>query len=523
MLNCTLEELSTRGLDTTSNELVDKIASVGGLRDKLLARHQLKTSENQKRKNDSVSEQELRKGRRKNKAKTLFNRKDVTDAIEHEVRLRTKDLYRKANFDALTHLPNRRHFNELLDNFIKKFQDNEMPFTLLFMDLDGFKKVNDSLGHATGDELLRHVSARLLSSVRQGDIVARLAGDEFMVLLHETIDKETIEMVCKRIIKEVSRSYFFDRAEVKISTSIGIAKFPEDAKTASDLMHNADEALYLSKSAGKRTYRFYGEVQEHKPNNDLVNQARFDDAIANHMIQLQAIPQVSVDNRQLTGASLELIWQNSGLTSNHYDAWKGFLQKSGWDYSVATWVMDSALYYLKQWQASRAELNVAFPVLEALWRAEDFETHLLKKTQRLGLSPKQIHLIFDMQDLVSYDAFFTKVLQGLKRHGFQLTLKGLGETPIDFSLLAELDLDRFMMSNEWLQKAQQESAKKAWSDALILMARSLGIDVVLQGELNLEALKQYAMTGVTHSESDQWLKSTDLETFIEAIEILDAA
>ncbi len=177
---------------------------------------------------------------------------DVAYLIESEVNQRTADLYRKANYDSLTHLPNRGYFHDILDKLVQGATEKDTIFSLLFLDLDGFKQVNDTLGHHIGDELLRYVSGRLVSSVRDGDIVSRLGGDEFVILLSDVSSREDIEVICNRIVTEISRPYWFDGVEVLTSTSIGVSQFPQDSKLSSELIEQADEALYVAKSKGKK-------------------------------------------------------------------------------------------------------------------------------------------------------------------------------------------------------------------------------------------------------------------------------
>jgi len=168
---------------------------------------------------------------------------DIETMIEAQVQIRTQSLFRQANYDDLTHLPNRAYFNSTLEALVIDAQQSEGEFTLLFLDLDGFKKVNDSFGHHAGDELLRNVSARVVSAVRDGDIVSRLGGDEFVVLLAGKQARSDIENICKRIIGEVRRPYWIDNNDIQISTSIGVARYPVDASSSSELVEKIGQSV----------------------------------------------------------------------------------------------------------------------------------------------------------------------------------------------------------------------------------------------------------------------------------------
>lgn len=180
--------------------------------------------------------------------------KETQKYIHHIVEQKTAESFRQAHFDALTNLPNRAYFHQKLHDVI--LDSEHANFALLFLDLDGFKAINDNCSHQVGDELLKLVSARMQSAVREQDFISRLGGDEFCIIVSE--DKlENLKVICQRIIAEVSRDYWIEGKEIRISTSIGVALFPQDAKFANELINRADQALYHSKHLGKKQASFY--------------------------------------------------------------------------------------------------------------------------------------------------------------------------------------------------------------------------------------------------------------------------
>lgn len=193
---------------------------------------------------------------------------DTQAYIQKMIRLNSEKHMRQAHFDALTHLPNRAYFLERLHKTILDLETS--GFALLFLDLDGFKSVNDQYSHQVGDELLQLVSARLQSAVREEDFISRLGGDEFCIIVPDT-NLDHLRQVCRRIISEVSCGYWIKNNQITISTSIGIALYPKDAKFASDLINYADQALYLSKRLGKQQVHFFEEVV--KPDSEASNQS----------------------------------------------------------------------------------------------------------------------------------------------------------------------------------------------------------------------------------------------------------
>jgi len=173
-----------------------------------------------------------------------------------EQKLAQQQIEQLAHFDALTHLPNRTLFYDRLGQAIMMSKRNQRSIVLMYIDLDGFKQINDRMGHHTGDLLLMEVAKRLRLSVRESDTLARLGGDEFTVILNDTHERQDIEMLAKKIIESIDEPFDLEGHAVKIGASIGIARYPEDASTAGTLLIVADKAMYAAKAAGKNTYRF---------------------------------------------------------------------------------------------------------------------------------------------------------------------------------------------------------------------------------------------------------------------------
>jgi len=395
---------------------------------------------------------------------------NIAALIESQVQERTADLSRKAHYDALTHLPNRAYFQDILETLVQRHRETGENFTLLFLDLDGFKKVNDILGHHIGDELLRHVSARLVSSVREWDIVSRLGGDEFIVLLADTDQQELIENISQRIIQETARPFWFDEIEVKTSCSIGIAIFPTDATTATELLENADTALYASKEAGKKMFQFFEPKLSQKSPAETVLQNQFNSDLKGNHFQLIGEPQYDLKQNKASGIYITAQWTNSPMAEHNLPNWLNLLKKSQWEYSMGLWLVDSSFYYLNQWQQHHPEWVVTVPILEALWRSDDFLILLKKHAQNYQISHNQIQLEFTLKEFEIYDLYFCKMLKKLNQSGFQITLSGVGQEPLDLNLLAGLSIQEFKLAPNWIQKNLASKTGKQWIKATIQMA-----------------------------------------------------
>ena len=442
---------------------------------------------------------------------------EIAEMVETQVQMRTRELFRQANYDDLTHLPNRAYFNTTLEQLVVKAQDSKTEFVLLFLDLDGFKAVNDTLGHQAGDELLRNVSARLMSAVREGDIVSRLGGDEFVVLLADVIDKELIEGVSQRIIKEVSRPYWINSNDVEISTSIGISSYPSDGKTSTELVERADQALYVSKRSGRRTYRFYDEVakQVSSPKHVLVN--RLKASVENGEIEAVFEPQIDLTSGGIVGASITAKWNEPEIENPYLSTWVEMLNESQAGYTVGAWLMDSGLYYLQQWQKYNDAIMVSIPVIDALWQQEDLVTVLNERFASYGVLASQVQLEFTVQALNEHEELH-EVLNALTTAGYQITLSDVGKSPLDLSSLALLNLQELKLNRDWLQNTMATEKGQKWVQALVQMAKSLDICVIATGVESAEEAQQYQAMGCSMAQGNNWSAPIDANTLQQAIQ-----
>lgn len=429
---------------------------------------------------------------------------DVAYLIESEVSSRTADLYRRANYDSLTHLPNRAHLHDILENMIQGTEHKGSVFSLLFLDLDGFKAVNDTQGHHIGDELLRHVSGRLISSVREGDIVSRLGGDEFVVLLAETENQTEVEDVCQRIINEVSRPYWFEGQEVRTSTSIGVSMFPQDSKLASELIETADEALYVSKSKGKRTFRFYNDVKQEVPAHKHIIQARFDAAVLNSEFATYVEPQIDLKENRVVGGHLSIEWQTADENQQSLESWQHLLAGNPAESSISLWLLDSACFYLKQWLKVDAEFVVTVPIMEGLWRQEDFAELLNQRVKQYGIPSSQLQLAFSLKSFDVFDQGLRDCLQQLSDQGYQLTLTGLGGQSFNFSMLVGLNIQEFKFDEVWLHEQLETRSGQQWIKALIQMAKSLDACMIATGIISESQVQNLTEWGCTLGQGAYW-------------------
>lgn len=440
---------------------------------------------------------------------------EVESLIEEQVQVRTRDLFRQANYDGLTHLPNRSYFNSTLEKLVSQSKGSDNEFTLLFLDLDGFKNVNDTYGHHAGDELLRNVSARLISAVREGDIVSRLGGDEFVILLAGLSDREMIEGICLRIISEVSRSYWIDRTDIRVSTSIGVARFPEDAQTSTELVEKSDKALYVSKDSGRNTYRFYSEIGGHEEQSATPSTERLDAAFKSNQIQVCFEPQMDLASQKIVGASVSALWMDEGIENPYLQGWSDLLNQSSWGNSVGTWLVDSGLFYLNQWQQVNDEMMVSIPIVKAVWQDNELVSFLNKRLETYQVKPAQLQLEFSMQDFAN--EALQPVLAELSKAGYQITLTEVGKVPLDIALLSTLSLHEIKLDRAWLQESIVTENGRKWIKAVIQMASVLDVCVIATGITSKTEMVALQRLGCRMGQGSKWSLPLEADGFYRAL------
>ncbi|GKT11558.1 MAG: diguanylate cyclase [Thiomicrorhabdus sp.] len=440
---------------------------------------------------------------------------EIESLIEEQVKVRTGELFRQANYDALTHLPNRAYFHRTLEQLIKEAKGSDTEFTLLFLDLDGFKNVNDTYGHHAGDELLRNAGARLVSCVREGDIVSRLGGDEFVILLAGLSEREVTENICQRIISEISRSYWINKNDVQISTSIGVARYPEDAQTSSQLVENSDKALYVSKDSGRSTYRFYADIAATVAESTDDLQSHLEMAFKNNQVQSCFEPTVDLVSQNIVGATVSALWMDELIDNPYLSAWTEVLNQSSWGVSAGRWLMDSGLFYLQQWQQVEADFSISIPVVDALWQSEDIVSRLADRIAYYQVKADNIQLEFSMQTIVQEGA--QAVLSNLSDAGYKITLTGVGKDALDIAQLMAFNVNEIKLDAQWLQNAMTTAKGRQWVRAVIRMVQSVDIRVVAVGVEQKKEANILASMGCTVAQGSKWSQPLCATEFYKAL------
>lgn len=404
-------------------------------------------------------------------------------------------IWRQARHDYLTGLPNRYLFNECLDSKLDYAARAQTGLALLYLDLDFFKEVNDSLGHAWGDELLRQVAVRLTKCVRKTDLVARLGGDEFCVIADGLSDEREVEKLCRKINQVLGEPYDLGESQGSVSASIGASLYPRDGQSADELVHNADLAMYAAKRRGRSEHAFYepsmrrDAADRNELSRDLAH------ALRSEQFTLHYQPIFELKSNTLSKVEALLRWE-------HPD--KGLLQPlqfmpqaedTGLIVSIGEWVFRQATAMLVRWrQLHRPELRIAINVspvqlMDEGMRPEAWLAHL----DELGLPHDSVVVEIPERLLLEMNPAVAEKLEVFRCAGLGVALDDFGTGYSSVAHLKRLHIDYLKIDPSFIHQVETREDHRVLCDAIIMMAHRLGLIVVAEGVssgMQLQLLRQ---------------------------------
>jgi len=404
----------------------------------------------------------------------------------------------QALYDELTGLPNRRLLRDRLDLAVARLRRNQCQAALFFLDLDFFKRINDSLGHGVGDEMLVEVARRLRGLLREEDTAARLGGDEFIVLITD-IDgdlERAVALVRRRgeeLRQAIEAPMLLSGNELRITVSIGVSMLPGDTQDVDDLLRHADTAMYRAKDEGRNTLRFFvSEMQE-----ELVRRVEMERRLRGALesaegLALHLQPQCTQDGR-ICGAELLLRWQLDGAFVSPAD-FIPVAEDSGLIYRVGAWVVDEAcrLAEIIATEVSDPEFSVAINVSPRQFRQKTFPDTVLAAIERHALRPGLIDLEVTEGLLIDDVADTVAKMQRLRGHGIRFSIDDFGTGYSSLSYLKSLPLDTLKIDQSFVRDVLDDPGDASIVRAIISMARSLQLDVIAEG-VETSAVRDFLM------------------------------
>jgi diguanylate cyclase (GGDEF)-like protein len=401
---------------------------------------------------------------------------------EEELRKSQLDLTHAARHDFLTGLPNRRLLNERLGQAIALAQRHGKRVAVLFLDLDGFKHVNDSRGHLIGDKLLQSVAGRLVSCVRSSDTVSRLGGDEFAILLSEVEQPEDGAILARRILRAMSEAHSIDNLDLHVTTSIGVSVYPDDGLDGEALVKNADTAMYHAKENGRQSYQFF----EPSMNVRAVARQSIEDGLRHALkakeFTLHYQPKVNLKTGAITGAEALIRWTHPTLGLVFPAEFIPVAEECGLILPIANWVIHEACKQARAWaDASLRPGTMAVNVSAIEFRQNNFIEEIFAILKDTGLDSKSLELELTESVLMRHPDSAAAVLQELRSRGVQIAVDDFGTGYSSLSYLRKFPIDALKIDQSFVRQITTNPSEATIVTAIISMGRSLNLRVVAEG------------------------------------------
>jgi len=388
----------------------------------------------------------------------------------------------QAHYDALTNLPNRFLSLDRLSHLLNEAKRKAELVAVLFLDLDDFKKVNDTLGHETGDRLLIDAGHRLLSVVRSGDTVGRLGGGEFIILLAGITSPSEVLPVVENLLAQFRDAFKIDDRELILTASIGISVFPGDGKTASELLRNADSAMYNSKDFGRNTYSYYTDEMNKKVSRRLALEEQMLGALARCEFYTLYQPQIDIQTNQIIGAEALLRWKNPLLGEVFPDEFIAISEQTGLIISLGEFVLTKALTLTSQWQKTHnIDFQIAINLSPRQFRDPNLVSFIENAIDKSGVPAEHIELEITEGVLMSGHAYIDDALSDLNKLGIELSMDDFGTGYSSLSYLRNYPFSTLKIDRSFINDITSSPADKALVNATIAMAHSLSLKVVAEG------------------------------------------
>jgi len=402
---------------------------------------------------------------------------DITQRKQAEERL-----HFLANHDALTGLPNRTLFIEKLQSAVEQADQFGRRFALLFIDLDRFKMVNDTLGHHAGDELLMRIAAELQRIMPNLSTVARLSGDEFTVLLENIDSVQQVASRAQSILDAISAESTVAGQVVFISASIGISMFPEDGVMADALLVNADTAMYRAKERGKNNFQFYTADMNARAIERLKMEYSLHRALAQQELEVWYQPKVRLENGHIIGAEALLRWRHPDMGLISPAQFIPIAEESSLITSIGEWVLDTSCTDIRRWRdAGLLEGRIAVNVSGRQLKYSSFVDSVSQTLERHGLSSDTLELEITESVVMDEDSGMVEVLRRLQALGVYLSIDDFGTGYSSLSYLKRLPVRGLKIDQSFIMDLHQDRDDAAITQAIISIARSLGLELVAEG------------------------------------------
>lgn len=393
-----------------------------------------------------------------------------------------QQLLRQANYDILTGLPNRMLALDRLKLALAQARREDSLVGVMFLDLDNFKHINDTLGHDAGDNLLVEAARRVSSCLRGTSTVARLGGDEFLVVLPGLTDTEATIQVAQRILSTFEPPYILSGQEVFVTTSIGIAIFPDDSDSSGMLLQHADAAMYRAKNKGKSAYALFTPEMTEVSHERLQMESLMRRALDQQEFEIYFQPIVRTDTGQLAFAEALLRWNSPSLGMVMPDRFIPLAEETGLITPIGEWVLKQSCLAAMRWRKQTgARIGIAVNVSPRQFRDPQFVNTVMQALEQSGLEPEQLELEITERLILDNTIETADILRELDRSGIRLSVDDFGTGYSALSYLKSYPFDTLKIDKSFIQDVMKEQDDASLVRAIITMAHSLGLRVIAEG------------------------------------------
>lgn len=400
-----------------------------------------------------------------------IERKRASETISHQ-----------ANYDALTNLPNRRMFMDYLSLEMRKNNRKSKSIVLMFLDLDHFKEVNDTLGHHIGDELLREVSKRITKTVRDTDFIARLGGDEFTIVISDVESLNQIKTTADKVVHALAEPFYIQNELIYISGSVGITVYPEDASSLNMLLVNADQAMYEAKKMGRNCYQFFSQSMHEESIHKQKLGKLLRQALANNEFKLFYQPIIDMHTGKMCKAEALIRWlppSNGIILPNEFIS---LSEEIGIIHEIGNWVFEEAFRWKSKCkQLYEENFKVTINMSPAQFKHPSKQNEYAKLLSKYNLSGEEVIIEITEGLILDNDVQVHKQLQEFHNHGIQIAIDDFGTGYSALSYLKRFDIDYLKIDRSFVKDIPEDKNDLALCMAIIVMAKKLGLGVVAEG------------------------------------------
>lgn len=401
---------------------------------------------------------------------------DTFKRLEHEQRT----LYDRARLDSLSGLANRHSLQEYVNSLISESSRRSQEFAFLFMDFDNFKAINDSMGHEIGDEVIHEASLLIGTEVRMYDFVARVGGDEFVIVIKSYQSKEELCQIVQRIQSVLSDTPFAGAHKLHIGSSVGIAIYPEDGTDFLSLMKNSDIAMFEAKSQRNSSYHFFSHALNERVQKNISLDKAMRRALLHEEFELYYQPKISLLDGSIEGAEALLRWRRSDGVIIAPGEFIPLAEENGFIVELGDWVINEAVRQLAEWRLRGINLKLSINIATKQLLETEFESKLLAALDEQGISPTQLDLEITEYLFIAQTKHNSRLIERLQQHGFTLSLDDFGTGYSSLSYLKRFNVDQIKIDKVFIDDFQSHSGA-IFIDTIVKLGQALHIKIIAEG------------------------------------------